>query len=183
MDGEEGEWKGPSSGTKRTTPKNHLQGGGASGVRDGLCLAARVVGAAGVLHPRTGEVGVTLNATLYYLPSASDPPNASEQAIATYNEVFIPRSSEARDMFPTAFQYKNVPLGLKTNMIVRAPPTNVSGLGWFSPVFWGWSTLAASSCVWIYNISYSIIAPTGYYVLHGSLLMLAWVYPVILAPL
>ena len=67
MDGEDGEWKGPSAATKWVhSLKNHLEEGGESGVRDGIGLAARVVVEAVVLQPRAGEEGVTSNVTLHY---------------------------------------------------------------------------------------------------------------------
>ena len=72
MDGDEREWKSPPSGGKWITPmKNHLEVGGASGVRDMLGLAARVVGEVGFLQPRTVAAWAISTVTLYYIHSAS----------------------------------------------------------------------------------------------------------------
>ena len=99
--GGEDEWNGPSSGAKRIQSlKKHLKEGG--GVSDGIGLIARVVGEAGALPPRTGGECVTLDSTLYYLPSESDPLSAFEQAISTYKAVFISRPAEAHDTLHTA---------------------------------------------------------------------------------
>ena len=70
-------------------PQEPPRRGGTSDVRDKFGLAARVAGEVGFSHPRTAGAGVNLSVALYYLPSATDPLNASEQAIDTYNAVFI----------------------------------------------------------------------------------------------
>ena len=112
--------------------------GGPSDVRNGEGLTARAVGEAGMLVPRTGEAGATLNATLYYPPpSVSSPLNVSEQASATHNAVFVSRLSGAHESSPTAFQNENAPLGLTTHMIPHPPPTIVPGCCGFSHVFLG----------------------------------------------
>ena len=51
------------------------------------------------------------------------------------------------------------------------------------PVVLGWPALTVSFCVWLFNISRSISTYSGYYLLQGSLLRLAWVYPAFSAPL
>ena len=155
--------------------KNHLKEGGSADLRDKSGLAARVVGEVGFIQPRTGEAGANLTVSLYYLPSATDPLNEFERAISVYNAVFLSRSDELHPMWPTAFQYKLIPLGLTTGMILWR--------GGVSPLLWGWPTLAASTCVWIYNVSSSMAFATGRYLLQGSLLKLAWGYPILLAPL
>ena len=64
-------------------------------------------------------------------PSASRTiPNAFEQAIATHRAVFIAPSVTAHDVFPTAYQYKIVPMGLSRATEV-APPNPP---GWWAGV-------------------------------------------------
>ena len=65
--------------------------GGTFDVRDKAGLTARVVGAAGFSQPRTFGPGAHLSVSLYYLPSASDPLNAFEQAIDSDKPVVISR--------------------------------------------------------------------------------------------
>ena len=122
---------------------------GLSDLRDINGLAARVVGEVGFTQPRTVEAGANLTVTPYYLPSATALYNPSELPIAAQNAVFITRSDQVRDVLPTAVQYKITTLRMATNPIAPSPSLVTTEGGWLSPMFWGWPTLAVSSCVWL----------------------------------
>ena len=78
---------------------------------------------------------------------------------------------------------KNVPLGLTSVTDVAIPATAAIGPGRFPPFCRGWHTLTANTCVWPYNVTRSIAVSTGYFFPSSTFLKMAWVYPVIFAPL
>ena len=163
-------------GSKWITPlgNNPKEEGAPDDVRDRSGIAERVAGEVGFLQPRTVGEGATSTVALYYIPSATSTLNASEQGISAYNSVFISRSNEARELSPTAFQYKIVPLGLTTNMIAHTPPPTASIGGWLSPIFWGGPRLRCPlACGFIIALIRSS-SPLGTIFLQCSLLKLAW---------
>ena len=92
---------------------------------------------------------------------------------------FISRPSALRENLHTAYQYKTAPIGLTSIADVSTPQSASAGYGRFSPFYWGWATNAASTCVWLYNVSRSIAVSAGYFFLNASLLNPAWVYLVL----
>ena len=162
--------------------KNHLKEGSLADLRDAHGFAARVVGEVGLTRPRTVEAWANLTVTPYYLPSATSSYNLFELAIEGHKAVFITRSDQVHEVLPTAVHYRITPLGMATNPTAPSLAL-VKSDGWLSPMFWGCPARAVSSCVWLYNLAYSAVMPSGYYLRQGSLLKLAWRYPVLIAPL
>ena len=185
-------WAGPSPATRWVhNLKHHLGNGGMVYVKTNAGITARVAGDVGVPQPRTAGLGAVSTVHPTPLSGAGVPPTSLDREIGAHAPIFITRTGDVRPTLPTVSQYAMIPLGTDPGVDpVRGDPSASDDVATpaGSVVTWNlwppnWPNALMTTYDWFFNLPMRVVISTGHFALQGTLLKLAWSYPLFPMPI
>ena len=167
--------------------------GGCAFIKTADGLTARVGGVIDIPQARTTELGAVLVVRNVPGPASGGGVHSSTLVddIEIHGSIFITRTGASRPTLPTIVQFALVPHGAEPEgaqpnespvaALIAHPSTG-------SMVSWNlWPSLWPSALVrtyeWLFNLSSRVIIGAGHFAAQGTMIKLAWTYPMASLPL